>query len=197
MITQKGFDSKLNRATRARQIAEDTTNKLDCLIESQHRKEIETELAGVFERVFEVQDRMRRDTCRLRTNMQPPRTNDGMWSAIEPPTTSSNGVATTSVAVPDSFAIFPRIVGDFDLDEDLRETQEKVVHGGIGLFSDSPLFDLGYREFKDLQSELKGWTIRRHSSISSPTAVEHRPPLIFTGTMNGAPAIVPPGVGGS
>lgn len=76
----------------------------------------------------------------------------------------------------ESYVIFPQIIGEFDTDDKDNErgspkTRENMIlHPGIALFSDSPMFDIGLRDIETLKNEfLNVHHRRRMSSLSSPT----------------------------
>ncbi|KKZ60565.1 hypothetical protein EMCG_04742 [[Emmonsia] crescens] len=76
----------------------------------------------------------------------------------------------------ESYVIFPQIIGEFDTDDKDNERgspkirESMILHPGIALFSDSPMFDIGLRDIETLKNEfLNVHHRRRMSSLSSPT----------------------------
>lgn len=190
-ITLKAVDKATQLAKLAKDISATVTTKMDCLVEKKNKSKISGELTSLFKAALEARDTMNTDSREWTINTSPPSKKDKTWRVIENPldltngnsgTTAAKKAARGSVAKPESFTIFPQITGKF---EDNGDMKQDIFHPGIGLFSDSPVFDLGVAEFEELRSELRSELMRTHkrqSSISSPTAAEPLLLAVNTGT---------------
>lgn len=81
---------------------------------------------------------------------------------------------------PESYVIFPQIIGEFDTNNDKRSDigkksnirQREILHPGIALFSNSLIFDMGLQDIWSLKDGAHGLQHRRRmTSISSSTTI--------------------------
>ncbi|KAG5292471.1 hypothetical protein I7I48_04578 [Histoplasma ohiense] len=81
---------------------------------------------------------------------------------------------------PQSYVIFPQIIGEFDANNDKRSDlgkksnirQREILHPGIALFSNSLMFDMGLQDIRSLKDDAHGLQHRRRmTSISSSTTI--------------------------
>ncbi|EFW23182.1 hypothetical protein D8B26_006693 [Coccidioides posadasii str. Silveira] len=186
MITLRAIDSRAGFTAWAKELSAEAMEKIQCLVENKQHSKIKRELASLFEFTLDVWDVTMRDGRNLVINTHPPSKNNGTWKFIDNPLPFSNGNgSTTATAVPrvvkpESFAIFPRITGEFEEEGKNEDMKEEILHPGIGLFSDSPVFELGLREFRELKREVNN-SHKRHASISSPIIAEPQQLSLDTG----------------
>ncbi|PGH09580.1 hypothetical protein GX51_00686 [Blastomyces parvus] len=83
----------------------------------------------------------------------------------------------------ESYVIFPQIIGVFDADDEgsgkdgkPKPRQRMILHPGIALFSDSPMFEMGLQDMRSLKRDVLGFHHRRKdSSVSASTPVPNSP----------------------
>jgi hypothetical protein len=139
--------------------------------------EIRKDLTTIIESTLAIWGALRKDNCTITVNCSPDVNSKGSWEGEESELPFVNGtdeLPTVSAFLSKnekSFAIFPQIVGDFEL-EDSRKKTRHTLHPGIALFADSPVFEKGLQEIEDLKDSAKQY--RRIKSVFSPTT-ERRP----------------------
>ncbi|KMU91840.1 hypothetical protein CIHG_09580 [Coccidioides immitis H538.4] len=186
MITLRAIDSRAGFTAWAKELSAEAMEKIQYLVENKQHSKIKRELASLFEFTLDVWDITMRDGRNLVINTHPPSKHNGTWKFIDNPLPFSNGNgSTTATAAPrvvkqESFAIFPRITGEFEVEGKNEDMKEEILHPGIGLFSDSPVFELGLREFQELKREVNN-SHKRHASISSPIIAEPQQLSLDTG----------------
>ncbi|KAK2808227.1 hypothetical protein FQN50_004969 [Emmonsiellopsis sp. PD_5] len=178
------------------QISQEILGKLHPLVSDDLASGIERDAKTIIRMALDIWSLLRNESRKITINYNPGPVNDGSWDAWElkedmsqpsSPIENSHSrqnshgstampSATARFPSPESFVIFPQIVGEFELnvngtgeDEDgpgpsHGNRKRVVLHRGIALFSDSDLFHRGWWDIQHLRD-----VHRRHMSISSPT----------------------------
>lgn len=173
LITVKAVEERDRFGMLAKDMSARIIGKIEYLTEKGRQNRLNEELMTLFRVVLDLWDSAQRDSCELKINMVPPSTNDGMWKNIDIDGDGGNTATPTAKGTKtNSFAIFPRITGEFETEKD-DESNTEILHSGIGLFSDSPAFEMGLAEFEALKKELN-CVHKRHASITSPTMTDQQ-----------------------
>jgi hypothetical protein len=170
-------------------VSEDIFKTLQCLIVKEHQTQARNDIRDLMTASFQLWDTVRKDNCRIVIDATPPAGPDGSWNLAEIPeavlASPTDGDWSEN---PGSFAIFPQVTGRFGSSDDLESDEKKpeIIHPGTALFSDSPIFAMGKRDFEDLKAQLQQQQLAhaRKSSISSPTKFQFSHPGM-TGGPNG------------
>ncbi|KAK2753814.1 hypothetical protein FQN55_000178 [Onygenales sp. PD_40] len=176
------------------QISQEILRKLDPLVSDDLASGMERDAKAIIRMALDIRSLLRNESCKITVNYNPGPVNDGSWDAWElkqdmsqPSSPMENShsrqnsqsstttpSSTARFPSPESFVIFPQIIREFKLnvngtDTDPRSRRDRVyLHRGIALFSDSDLFQKGWRDIQRLRD-----VHRRHMSISSPTNLLH------------------------
>jgi len=153
-------------------IVQQAVETLRCLTKHDVR-EIRKDIASIIESSLRVWDALRKDDCKITVNCSPEVNGKPQWQSEEfelPFINGSDELPTVSAFLPKierSFAIFPQITGEFEL-EDSGKKARHTMHPGIALFAHSPVFERGLQAIEDLKDSTRQFH-RRYSSVSSPT----------------------------
>ena len=158
---------------------ESIMSTLEPLVKPSERSDLKADLAQVRQEALELWSLIRKDVCRISLDFHPCR---ATWQALDVPESEAVGrpadtaepVRATEV---EALCIFPRATGNWD---DGKEP--KILHQGLAVFSDSPVFTLGTQEKHHLLrqiAESRSKAVREHNernvSISSPRQDIQRP----------------------
>ncbi|KAK2780967.1 hypothetical protein FQN52_001964 [Onygenales sp. PD_12] len=166
------------------QISQEILRKLDPLVSDDLTSGMERDAKAIIRMALEIWTLQRNESCKITINYNPGPVKDKSWDAWElkedmsqPSSPMENShsrqnsqsstitpFATARFPNPESFVIFPQIIGEFEQNTSHGNRKRVLLHRGIALFSDSNLFHRGWRDIQRLRD-----VHRRHMSISSPT----------------------------
>ncbi|EEP79409.1 predicted protein [Uncinocarpus reesii 1704] len=173
-ITAKGLDQvpDFSVDTYAQRFAEHTLGLLQSLVKNS-RDQVVDDLKKIFAVALNIWKTKRNNSDQIVINNAPD-PSDGVWQVdtqqsllineqnIEP---NKNR---PQCKKPKPFALFPQVIGEFESDSGDGKTTREILHPGIALFSDSPVYNLALDDMEELKIQFRGLHQRHPSSPISP-----------------------------